>query len=98
MPHLPESAEIIDLGAQPGLETSFTAMARRQELGSDGGSSRLTKQILGLATGAALGVCAYYGANKALRYLEVGHTRSLDSAMQYEGQSHCKGEVFYTPL
>ncbi|CAL5220648.1 g2693 [Coccomyxa viridis] len=45
-------------------------MAGRQDWEGGSGTSKLTKQILGLATGAALGYVAYYGASKTLRYLE----------------------------
>ena len=48
-------------------------MAGRQDWEGGSGTSKLTKQILGLATGAALGYLAYYGASKTLRYLEVGY-------------------------
>ncbi len=54
-------------------------MAGRQDWEGGSGTSKLTKQILGLATGAALGYLAYYGASNALRYLEVGYGRSLQS-------------------
>ena len=54
-------------------------MAGRQDWEGGGGTNKLTKQILGLATGAALGYLAYYGASNALRYLEVGYGRSLQS-------------------
>ena len=47
------------------------AGTHRWEGGGD--SSKLAKQIFGLAAGATLGVLAYYGARRTIRYLEVGY-------------------------
>ena len=66
-------------------------MAGRQNFEGGGGPSKLTKQIFGLATGAALGFLAYYGASKTLRYLEVGHITSLESVEGcWSSSNHCK--------
>ena len=66
-------------------------MAGRQESEGTGGPSKFTKQILGLATGAALGLLAFYGASKTLRYLEVSHIRLLELMRRCCLHSnHCK--------